>query len=231
MRELYTLEEVSLLDELRDAFSLENWGQLKELFLSLTEAFLAYIEWLKTDPKTAIPFTIGFFFLFFILDWIPRAFKEKKRKEKEKIINEQKRLNDQKIAEEKKIERAQAKLQKQELEKQRIYAKKQRQKDEINRQRAEKQKQLLINNAETRFGYDQSHKVIKSFKRNTICLGMPKKMVDFLKGKKFNLKRTVTKKGTTERYNYQSYISSRGNTKYKLEVDFQDGLVIKFQDL
>ena len=95
----------------------------------------------------------------------------------------------------------------------------------------EKQKKLLINESETRFGYDQSHEVIKSFKNDIICLDMPMEMVDFLKGEKFNRKRSVSKKGTTERYNYQPYESSRGNTKYKLEVDFQDGLVIKFQDL
>ena len=95
----------------------------------------------------------------------------------------------------------------------------------------EKQKKLLINESETRFGYDQSHEVIKSFKNDIICLDMPMEMVDFLKGEKFNRKRSVSKKGATERYNYESYESSRGNTKYKLEVDFQDGLVIKFQDL
>ena len=51
------------------------------------------------------------------------------------------------------------------------------------------------------------------------------------KGEKFNWKRNVSKKETTERYNYEPYKTSRGNAKYKLEVDFQDGLVIKFQDL
>jgi hypothetical protein len=93
------------------------------------------------------------------------------------------------------------------------------------------QKKLLIDEVVTKFKFDKSHEVIKSFKRNIICLDMPMEMVTFLKGKKFNRKRTVSKKGNIERYNYQPYKSSRGNTKYKLEVDFKDGLVIKFQDL
>lgn len=94
-----------------------------------------------------------------------------------------------------------------------------------------KQKKSLIDKLKTRVRFDKSHEVIKSFKSNIICLDMPMEMVDFLKGKKFNQKRSVSKTGTTERYNYEPYKSSRGNTKYKLEVDFQDGLVIKFQDL
>ena len=146
--------------------------------------------------------------------------KEKRRKEGEK----QRKAN---IAIKKKV------LEEIENKKKREDQKRERKKLLLaNKKKAEAyQKKLLIDKVVTSFEFDKSHEVIKSFKRNIICLDMPMEMVAFLKGKKFNRKRTVSKKGTIERYNYQPYKSSRGNTKYKLEVDFQDGLVIKFQDL
>ena len=74
--------------------------------------------------------------------------------------------------------------------------------------------------------------IVKSFKREKICLDMPMKLVGKLHGRKYEEKRSVTKKVEKLTYKYEKNGTNlRGKPQYKLEVSYVDGRVDSFRDL
>ena len=74
--------------------------------------------------------------------------------------------------------------------------------------------------------------IVKSFKKKKICLDMPMKLVGKLYGRKYEEKRSVTKKVEKLTYKYGvAGTNNRGKNQYKLEVSYVDGLVDSFKDL
>ena len=76
-----------------------------------------------------------------------------------------------------------------------------------------------------------SDEVWNSFKNKKVCIGMHIDLVQNLKGNKYEEKRKVTADKTTLKYKYGRSKNSRGNWSYKMEITFENNLVIAFKDL
>ena len=78
----------------------------------------------------------------------------------------------------------------------------------------------------------QPEHIVKSFKKAKICIDMPMKLVGKLHGRKYEEKRSVTKKVEKLTYKYEKNGTNlRGKPQYKLEVSYKDGRVDSFRDL
>jgi hypothetical protein len=79
----------------------------------------------------------------------------------------------------------------------------------------------------------QSEEVQASFKQKNVCTGMPMDLVDKLKGKKFEEKRSGAQNAEklTYKYGKTGKKNRKGNDVYKLEVTYVDGLVDGYKDL
>ncbi len=72
---------------------------------------------------------------------------------------------------------------------------------------------------------------MKSYKKGKICLDMHMDVVRLIHGPKYEEKRTISKEKEILKYKYGKYKSSRGNTKYKLQVTYIDDRVDSYKDL
>lgn len=72
---------------------------------------------------------------------------------------------------------------------------------------------------------------MESYKKGKICLDMHMDVVSLIHGRKYDEKRTISKEKEILKYKYGKYKSSRGNTKYKLQVTYIDDRVDSFKDL
>ena len=71
----------------------------------------------------------------------------------------------------------------------------------------------------------------KSYQKRKICLGMHIDVVKEIKGEIYDEKRDISRGKEVLKHYYGKFTSSRGNTRYKLEVTYQDNRVIRFRDL
>lgn len=62
-------------------------------------------------------------------------------------------------------------------------------------------------------------------------LGMTLPMVKLIHGEEYNRKETINKAKTVEKYNFIPYESKQKNTKYKLEMTFENGLLVGWKEL
>mgnify|MGYP001166865079 CR=1 FL=1 len=74
-------------------------------------------------------------------------------------------------------------------------------------------------------------KVFGSFCERKICISMPKFYLQVVKGFAEEIKKTESKNKSKETFFYDSYTTSRGNTRYQLEVRLEDDLVTGIKDL
>jgi len=72
---------------------------------------------------------------------------------------------------------------------------------------------------------------MQSYKKGKICLDMHMDVVSLIHGRKYEEKRSISKEKEILKYKYGKYKSSRGNTKYKLQVTYIDDRVDSFKDL
>ncbi len=79
-------------------------------------------------------------------------------------------------------------------------------------------------------GHD-ADKVYDSILNREICLSMPKRYVEMIEGEALELKKTETKDALKETMFFDSYETSRGNTRYKKEVKLENSLVTAIKEL
>ena len=72
---------------------------------------------------------------------------------------------------------------------------------------------------------------MQSYKKGKICLDMHMDVVSLIHGRKYEEKRSISKEKEILKYKYGKYKSSRGNTKYKLQVTYIDDRVDSYKDL
>ena len=69
-----------------------------------------------------------------------------------------------------------------------------------------------------------------AYKKRNIVLGMHIDVVEEIHGQRYEEKRKVTKKSNKVKYSYHPYLTKQNNTKYKLEIEYEDNRIVSFED-
>ena len=166
----------------------------------------------------------------------------KKRREIERQERKRKEAREKKEQEEMKkrreIERQERKKKEEEEKKEQEKMKKRRemQRQEHKRKEEERQKENLhrrMREAALLKKIEEQHspEILASYKKRKICFGMPVDLVKNILGPAYDKKEQVTKDFVKLSYKYGRSKSSRGNTTYKIRVNYEDGLVSGWRDL
>ena len=143
---------------------------------------------------------------------------EEEEERKLEARRKEKRLKEQE--EKKKLQKIEQEARRKEFEEKREQARKEE------AERAKKRQEVL-----DKLRSISSDEVWNSFKNKKVCIGMHIDLVQNLKGNKYEEKRKVTADKTTLKYKYGRSKNSRGNWSYKMEITFENNLVIAFKDL
>ncbi|SVC58714.1 uncharacterized protein METZ01_LOCUS311568, partial [marine metagenome] len=143
---------------------------------------------------------------------------ERKRKEEEKKKKEKE--EQEKMKKRREIERQERKRKEEEKKKK----EEERQKENLLRRMREA---ALLKKIEEQ----HSPEILASYKKRKICFGMPVDLVKNILGPAYDKKEQVTKDFVKLSYKYGKGTNSRGNTTYKIRVDYEDGLVSGWRDL
>lgn len=69
-----------------------------------------------------------------------------------------------------------------------------------------------------------------AYKERNIVLGMHIDVVEEIHGPRYDGKRKVTKKANKVTYSYHPFLTKQNNTKYKLEIEYEDNRIVSFED-
>ena len=69
-----------------------------------------------------------------------------------------------------------------------------------------------------------------AYKKRNIVLGMHIDVVEEIHGPRYEGKRKVTKKANKVKYSYHPYLTKQNNTKYELEIEYEDNRIVSFED-
>ena len=98
--------------------------------------------------------------------------------------------------------------------------------------RKRKEKLEKMNSLLEKYSSSLSENIISSFNEDSITVGMPIEMVDFIEGQRYEEKKGASSGTQTLRCNYgRNGRNQRGNYIYKLEVVFENDVVRSYKEL